>query len=274
MTFHDGYALSATFDLVNPDGEWLLLLLHGLGGDRQQALGLVEGFMDSRMAVLAPDLRAHGESPIVGPAEAFTFDALVADVFALIDRLGQGTRPTIVAGISMGAALALRIALSTRLDVRGMVLVRPAFDDVPSPPNLAVMPVVARLLQMNDPEEARRALFASPAYRAIAEVTSSGARSVEEQLSKSLARARAVRLVEVPKNVAWSDADQLRSLDTPALVIGADRDVMHPIALARRTSALLSRGRFVEVTPRDVDADRYDREIRAAVRAQIGELLA
>ena len=271
MTNAEDYAGSATYDLLNPEGEWLLLLLHGLGGDRQQALGLVEGLADPQLAILAPDLRAHGESPIVGPAEAFTFDAMVADLKALIDRLGQGGKPTIVAGISMGAALALRIAIAGTLNVRSLVLVRPAFDNMPNPPNLAVMPVVARLLHHQDREEARRALLNSPEYREIAEVTPSGARSVADQLTRPMARERAIRLGEVPKNVAWHDADQVRSLNLPALVIGADRDVMHPIELARRTAALLPQGRLVAVTPRDVDPERYDREIRAAVRVQIDD---
>ncbi len=274
MSGHDDYAGSATFDLLNPDGEWLLLLLHGLGGDRQQALGLVKDVTDSRLAVLAPDLRAHGESPIVGSAEAFSFDAMVADVRALIDRLRQGSKRTIVAGISMGAALALRIALAGSLDVRGLILVRPAFDDVPSPPNLAVMSVVARSLQMESVEDARRLLLDSPQYRAIAGITPSGAKSVESQLSAPMARERSVRLVEVPKNVAWRDPGQVQALDIPALVIGAERDAMHPIDMARRTAGLLSRGRLIEVTPRDVDQERYNREIRTAVREEIESLLA
>lgn len=273
MSDHEEYATTATFDLRNPDGAWLLLLLHGLGGDRQQALGLIDGYSDPRIAVLAPDLRAHGESPIVGLPGAFTFEVLSADLLALIDRLGQGSKPVIVAGISMGAALALRLAISRALDVRGMALVRPAFDDTSSPDNLAVLPVTASLLRSVNPEAARASLLASPEYRAIAAVTESGASSALDQLEKPMARERAVRLAEVPKNVAWREDGEVRGVDMPALVIGVDRDVMHPLALARRTAELLPEGRFVEATPRDVDPKRYDREIRAAVQGQIAEIL-
>lgn len=273
MSGHEEYATTATFDLRNPDGAWLLLLLHGLGGDRQQTLGLIDGYSDPRLAVLAPDLRAHGESPIVGPPGAFTFEALSADLLTLIDRLGQGSKPVIVAGISMGAALALRLAISRALDLRGMALVRPAFDDTSSPDNLAVLPVTASLLRSVNPEAARASLLASPEYRAIAAVTASGASSALDQLEKPMARERAVRLAEVPKNVAWRDDGEVRGVDMPALVIGVDRDVMHPLALARRTAKLLPEGRFVEATPRDVDPKRYDREIRAAVLGQIAEIL-
>lgn len=269
MTDHDAYARSAACDLIDPDGEWLLLLLHGLGGDRQQALGLADGFRDARFAILAPDLRAHGETSLVGEADAFTFASLVADILALVERLGQGSKPTYITGISMGAALALRMVLADRLDVRGMALVRPAFDTTPNPPNLAVLPVIAELLRSGHPVGARKALLASPKYQALAAVTASGAKSALDQLDKPNAHERAIRLAEVPKNVAWRDDAELRSLDVPALVVGVDRDLQHPLALARRTAALLPDARLVEVTPRDVDPARYDREMRDAVQSHI-----
>ncbi|HET9658721.1 MAG TPA: hypothetical protein VFP05_00215, partial [Thermomicrobiales bacterium] len=62
--------------------------------------------------------------------------------------------------------------------------------------------------------------------------------------------------------------------DVPALVIGTERDVMHPLYLARRTAALLPHGELVEVTPRDADPNRYDREIRSTVQRHVLEILA
>lgn len=255
MTSRDDYASSANFDLLNVDGEWLLVLLHGLGGNRQQALGLIEGFADPRLAVLAPDLRAHGDSLIVGSAEAFTFDAMVADLAALIDRLGQGSKPTIVAGISMGAALALRIALAGLFDVRGIALVRPAFGDRPNPPNLAVMPVLARLFDMEDPDEARRELLDSPEYKEIAAVTTSGARSVEDQLellSKPLdgvdaeqaAAEGAERLVDIVTTF-------IPHRQSPKLVEPRDRALPHPAVPAQLRLRLdpLARDAHLDVAP-------------------------
>lgn len=269
MTGHDAYAADAAFDLANPNGKWLLLLLHGLGGDRQQALGMAEGFQDSRFAILAPDLRAHGDTPLIGGPEAFTLDALVADIHALVDRLGQASKPAYVAGISMGAALALCLVMNRQLDVRGVSLVRPAFDDTPNPENLTVLPLIAALLRSDDPAAAREELLLSPEYRAIAAVTASGAKSAADQLDKPGARDRAVRLSEVPRNVAWRDDTELRALDVPAVVVGVDRDVMHPLTLARRTAALLPGARLIEVVPRDIDPAAYDREIRDAVQSHI-----
>ncbi len=273
MSGHDDYARDAAFELTNPSGDWLLLALHGLGGDRGQALGLIEDVEDSRFAVLAPDLRAHGETLLIGGDEAFTFDALVADIHALLDRLGQSGKPTCIAGVSLGAALALRMAMRRRLDVRGVALVRPSFDDTPNPDNLAVLPVPAEILRSGEPASAHDRLLGSPEYLAIAAVTASGASSALEQLDKPQARERAIRLAEVPKNVGWRDNDELRKVDVPALVVGADRDVMHPLALARRMATLLPRGRLVEVTQRDIDPRAYDREIRDAVRSHLAAVI-
>jgi pimeloyl-ACP methyl ester carboxylesterase len=268
MTDHADYARQAAFDLANPDGNRLLLALHGLGGDRQQALGIVDGLARADLAVLAPDLRAHGDTPLVGEAANFTFDALIEDIVALLDQLGQSRKPVYIAGISMGAALALRIAVSGRLDVRGMALVRPAFDGRPMPPNLAVMPVLARLLE-GDPAVARQSLLRSPEYREIAGVTASGAASVLDQLTKPLAQERAIRLAEVPKNVAWRDEREIERLEVPALVVGADRDVMHPLALSQKTADMIPAAKLVEIVPRDRDPDGYQRQLRVAVQSHI-----
>lgn len=273
MTDHDAYAAAAAWDLTNPDGTTLLLLLHGLGGDRQQALGLVEGFSYPDVAVLAPDLRAHGDTSIVGEAGAFTFDAMAGDIIALLGRLGLRHKPVYVAGVSMGAALALRLAMDGHLDVRGLALVRPAMSASPNPANLASLPLVARLLRERNTDEAMDVLIASPEYQAIAAVSDAGARSVREQLEKPLARERAIRLEAVAANVAFLDFGDLRKIDVPVLVVGADRDPMHPIALARQHAAMLPNARLVEVPPRDVDAAGYQARITGAIRAHLGEVL-
>jgi pimeloyl-ACP methyl ester carboxylesterase len=274
MTGHEAYAAAAAFDLQRPGGDRLLLLLHGLGGDRQQALGMVAGFSQAGVAVLAPDLRAHGETPVIGGEDAFTFDALVDDILALLRRLGQDRKPAYVAGVSMGAALALRLALDGRLDVRAVAMVRPAFDDKPYPANLAALPLVARLLRTSTAVEAEAELIASPEYRAIATVSEAGARSVREQLEKPLALERAVRLEVVPGNVAYRDPSELQRIDIPVLVIGADRDPMHPIAMARDLGGMIPRAELEVVTPRDIDAGAYERQIADAVRAHVLRVLA
>ena len=70
----------------------------------------------------------------------------------------------------MGAAIALRLAVYFRPMIDGLVLVRPAWVDQPSPYNLASHQEISRLLFTYDAEKARR-LFESTPFLARAMAT-------------------------------------------------------------------------------------------------------
>lgn len=103
---HQSYVDAAAYELANPRGDRLLLLLHGLGGDRQQSIRLLGQWNAARLTVLAPDLRGHGDTRVTGDKNDYALDALADDVLALVAHLGQSGKPTYIAGISMGAAWA------------------------------------------------------------------------------------------------------------------------------------------------------------------------
>lgn len=81
-----------------------VVMLHGLGGTCTQ----VWPYLDTEevgSTRLAPDLRGHGRTPLVGDADAFTFHGLTDDLVALLDSLRYP--PATVVGVSMGAAASL-----------------------------------------------------------------------------------------------------------------------------------------------------------------------
>jgi pimeloyl-ACP methyl ester carboxylesterase len=120
-----------------------MLMLHGLGGDRGQLWPYAGG--DQARTRLAPDLRAHGATMLVGDPEDFTFAGLAADLTALLDRLRFP--PSIVVGMSMGAGVAVALALREPARVRGLVLIRPAWLDAAPPANLLPLMHVGSLLR-------------------------------------------------------------------------------------------------------------------------------
>jgi pimeloyl-ACP methyl ester carboxylesterase len=88
MTAAQEYAQRAYAVVHRRGSNHLALLLHGLGGDSKQPIGLTtDQLAGTGVDVLAPDARAHGETPVIGPAERFTTEALAEDVLALVDRL-------------------------------------------------------------------------------------------------------------------------------------------------------------------------------------------
>ncbi|MFC0682828.1 alpha/beta fold hydrolase [Lysobacter korlensis] len=236
------------------------LLLHGLGNDAFQAMSLLGPVLPAD--TVAPDVRAHGESTLIGRPEDFELDRLAAE-------LPVPAGPLTIVGISMGAALGLRIAISRPRDVRRLVFVRPAFTDSPLPPNLELFPVLGELLIRHGAREAERQFRGSARYRAVELVSRLGAVGLVSQLRAPLAVERAIRLIEIPRNRAFSSEQELSVLDVPTTVVAAPRDPVHPIEVAQQWADILPDARLVTVPARDDGLPQYAEATRAAVAAAL-----
>lgn len=98
-----------------------LVLLHG-GLANHQACWLFAAPLAARFRVITPDLRASGRSIFRG---TLTWDQLADDVVALMRHLGLAR--ALIAGISFGAGVAVRVALRHPQLVEQLVLLHPAF---------------------------------------------------------------------------------------------------------------------------------------------------
>ncbi|RZU66530.1 alpha/beta hydrolase family protein [Microterricola gilva] len=223
------------------------VLLHGLGADRHQPLGLFAPVLTTAErsdSVIALDVRAHGDSPLLGAAGDFALDALARELAATVTAATDGTpaeaEPVTLIGISMGAALALRIALGEMLPVRRAVFVRPAFAGESLPPNLRAFPVIAELLARLGPAAGAAAFRESSLYQHVAAASPLGASGLLGQFTAPDAAARAVRLSEIPRNSAYRDPAELAALaarGVSSLVVAAPRDPVHPMTVAEEWAA-------------------------------------
>lgn len=240
------------------------VLLHGLGADRRQPLGLFESVVQETAGpdelIVAPDVRAHGGFLAVGEPADFAIDRLAAEVcehvpVALAEagrgRL-EGSEPVTIIGISMGAALALRIALAGLLPVRRAVFVRPSFDDRSLPDNLRPFPVIGQILADAGPAGADE-FREREVFHEVAAVSPAGGRALLAQFQAPDAARRAMRLVEIPRNRAFGDDAELAELaarGVRSLVIGAARDPVHPFPIAEHWAGGL-RSMLEVLPPRD-----------------------
>jgi len=110
-------------DQGNDDVRGSVVLFHGLAANKKIMSYLAHGFASEKLRVFVPDLPGHGRTP--GP---FSFeraescaDSLVRE---LIARGAIDAQRTILAGHSMGGAIAIRVA--ARVGVAGVVAVSPA----------------------------------------------------------------------------------------------------------------------------------------------------
>lgn len=243
------------------------LLLHGLGGDRRQPLSLVGPCLPPDASVMAPDLRAHGDSTLIGDADDFSFAAVTAELVETVREQGFDQQPLTIIGISLGAALSWRLAHTALLPIERLVLLRPAFTDQPLPPHLALFPVIGELLHRHPPDRAEAIFRRTGLYRRMRTESRLGAAGVIEQFRKPDARARAVRLVELPRNRAF-EADE-PAVTLPATIIAAPRDPLHPLAVAADWHRRIPGSALVEVPARDDGMTPYLAGIRAAVRSAL-----
>lgn len=252
------------YELTAPGPGGLVVGLHGLTGTRRQPLEYLAGMVRPQFGVLAPDLPGHGCSPRVDEAD-FSAAGVAAEVAELVRRLGLSAVPVQLVGVSLGAVVALELALSGRLNVVGAAFVRPAHTDRPSPDHLRGNLLVAELLQA-DAGAALDRLLAEPEYRAVAQRSAAAAANLRTKAAGPAERAALLRA-----GSRWTAYDRLGLLapQIPTLVVAADGDPLHPAEVAREWAARLPGSRFRTVPSRD-DGPAHV----AAVTAALGGFLA
>ncbi|WP_430592242.1 alpha/beta fold hydrolase [Humidisolicoccus flavus] len=203
------------------------LFLHGLGGSGNQMrpyAARVQG------QIIAPDILSHGNNPRSASGDEFAFDSLADD--AVEQFLARWDRtPVNIVGVSMGAAIALRIVLSGRLPVERVAFLRPSFTSYGLPENLTIFPLMAQLLEQETQHTVLDALLDTKLYSDIERLSPAGGLALHAQVTQPRARERRERLLEIPRNRAYT-ANELESVQIPRVVLASPRDPVHPVSIA------------------------------------------
>ena len=239
------------------------ILQHGLGGDVNQPLGLFHPPQGYR--ICAFDSRGHGQTPL-GDPEHICFDTFVDDVCAFQDHLH--IKRCIVGGISMGAGVALQLALRHPERVSGLILSRPAWLNQPAPPNLAVYALVVNLIREHGTEQGLACFVQSEAYQAIVRESSDAAQSLVGQFQNPRAVEALARLERIPQDSPiHGDLDELRNIAVPTLVLGTRQDPVHPYAYALQLARAIPCALLREMTPKSISKEQHAAEFQQAVGA-------
>ncbi|HZS37599.1 MAG TPA: alpha/beta fold hydrolase [Polyangia bacterium] len=105
-----GVALRGWLARGFPPRRGLILYLHGVGDNKDSAIGLATRYGPRGWDVAAYDARAHGESGGANCTYGFYEKRDVARVLDTLQASGARVEPTILFGASMGAAVALQAA--------------------------------------------------------------------------------------------------------------------------------------------------------------------
>ncbi len=238
-----------------------IVICHGLTGDRNRGKDLLGELPGHRLVVA--DSRAHGDTEPVGPESKICFSQFAADLHALLEHLKIDQ--AIVGGISMGAAISTRFAIDFPNQVRGLILIRPAWADAVSPENLQLCPLIVQLFEQHGPEQWQQAYDAHPLVLDLKQQDPLIVDSMRKQFDSSRDIDRRIRLVRMPGDCPIRNWQEIESLDIPALVMGNDNDLAHPIAMAREWATRLPNARFEQIPSKSESLERHTQAARRHV---------
>jgi pimeloyl-ACP methyl ester carboxylesterase len=226
----DGVTLSGEEAGTGPP----IVLLHGLTATRRYVVMGSRALERSGHRVIGYDARGHGSSTPASHHGEYEYEQLADDLEAVLDSLEVDR--SVLAGASMGAHTAVRLALRRPERVAALGLITPSFDpsSATPPESLARWDALARGLREGGVEGFVRAYDIDAVPEAWRE-------TVAAVLHQRLAahehpEAVADALEVVPRSRPFDRVGELESLRIPTLVVASrdEADPGHPLAVGER----------------------------------------
>lgn len=228
---------------------------HGLGGDHGQTFESFPELAGWELRTL--DCRGHGASAAEG---AFSIAGFAADV------AGVTPDDAVIGGISMGAAIALRLAAQGM--GRGLILVRPAWVTEPAPANMGCVAEAAAAIAAGQDWES----FAKGATVArLAREAPDNILSLQGFFAKTGDHV-APMLAAIAADGPGVSVAEVAAIRVPALVCGCAEDIIHPMAHAEALARMIPGARLVELPPKGRDKAAHIAALHAAITLFLKEL--
>jgi pimeloyl-ACP methyl ester carboxylesterase len=240
-------------------GPRLTILLHGLLFNQRMHETLARALAERGQRVVTFDLLGHGDSDRPREKWRYSMPTFATQVIALLDELGAAEAT--VLGTSLGANVALEVAAAAPERLRGMVIEMPVLDHALIGCAIAFTPIMIALTA------------GEPGMRALARAARTvPRRRLPWQLDILLDW---VRQDPEPSAAVFQGLffgrtapprEERRRLETPALVIGHQYDIIHPFSDAGMLASELPDGRLLQA--------RSLLELRLAPRRLTDEIAA
>jgi pimeloyl-ACP methyl ester carboxylesterase len=224
-----------------------VVLLHGLSATRRYVVMGSRALERNGHRVVLYDARGHGRStPAPGPDD-YGYEALAADLLALLDD--RGIDRAVLGGASMGAHTITRFALDHGDRVAGLVVVTPAYTPGNEYENFARWDALSDGLRDGGVE----GFVAAYGESGVAE---QWRETVDRVLHQRLAAhehpdAVADALRAVPRSRAFEAWEELGELDIPCVVVASrdEADPGHPYVVAERYAEAIPGAELVSEEP-------------------------
>lgn len=237
-----------------------VVLQHGLGADPLQTVSVVP--VNGTHCHHLMHTRGHGVSES-GNFDQFSIATFADDLIAFIDQHIQ--TPCVVGGISMGAALSLRVAIKRPDLVSALILARPAWFTDSAPENLRPLVETGKLLSKHNVAEAKQLFRASPSASILQQSAPGNLTSLLNMFEREPQSVTAELLSRIASDGPGVTIQEITDIRVPTLVIANEQDYVHPVLLADNLATTIPGAKRVIITSKTVDEEAYVSEFRAAL---------
>ncbi len=239
-----------------------VLWQHGLGAtSAQPAEVFPDGF--TRITLMC---RGHEGSDLGDPAR-LSIAQFTEDALALLNHLNLQT--IAVGGISLGAAIALRLAITHPARVNVLILARPAWVSEPAPETMQAYVQVAHLLSRHG--ETGSTLFQSgQIYRDLSLASPDNAASLVTFFTRPRPDTTTALLSRIPLDGPGVTPDQIKALTLPTLILTTPHDHVHPAAFGIRLAALIPGATLTDLPSKTHDKPAHIAQFKAELAAFLG----
>jgi pimeloyl-ACP methyl ester carboxylesterase len=214
---HRGHEL--VYDMYG-DGKPLIVYMHGLLLDADLNRGIAGALAERGNRVVLLDLLGHGRSAKPTHASEYRIDSYAAQVFALLDELGEPD--AVLGGLSLGANVSLFAASQQPDRVRALVLEMPVLEWAVPAAAMAFVPIVLAA------HYCRPVLrFTSDMARRVPEIPFGPLNSAVRAAAVSPDVLAAIMHGVLVGPVAPTQEERSR-IAAPALILGHGNDLLHP----------------------------------------------
>jgi pimeloyl-ACP methyl ester carboxylesterase len=225
-----------------------VVLMHGLTATRRYVVMGSRALERGGHRVIAYDARGHGASAPAPDPHAYDYDDLVEDLRAVLDD--RGVERAVLAGASMGAHTAVRMAVDAPGRVAGLVIVTPAFDpDAPPDDGLERWDALSEGLRSGGVEGFVEA-YGDP------QVPEQWRETVGKVLRQRLSahehpEAVADALRAVPRSRPFASWADIEAIEAPAVVVASrdEADPGHPYAVGEAYAERIPGARLLSEEP-------------------------
>ena len=219
-----------------------LVWCHGLASCRDGDRDYIDAFA-RHFTVLSYDARGHGRSEPARDETLFTYPALSRDLAELLDHVGWSQ--ALLAGSSMGAATAVRVAIERPSIPNGVLMLRPGSGGGPAPVHLqGLFRIGASAIRNGGLDQAIEFLLTIPEARDAIQKDPGRVEGLRRDWERHDPLSIAAALEGIPASAPLTSDLDLSAVSVPMLVI-AGNDLIHPPEAASQVAALFPTARAV-----------------------------